>query len=92
MENTRPDTLETVETPRRDWSWIIIVMTLLVAIISLAWYSMVTGKSLTLIEVVLTALILKWGTLIDYRYGNSKKQAGNVAIRQSDNVKGKGEQ
>jgi hypothetical protein len=54
-----------------DIQWLSIVMLLLLAIIGLAWYALVTGKNIQVIEVVLTALILKLGTMIDYKYGSS---------------------
>lgn len=56
----------------RDKVWGRIVMVLLIAIVGFAAYSLVTGTDLDIIEVVLTALIMKFGTLMDYRYGSSK--------------------
>ena len=52
--------------------WGPIVVIILGAIITFAGYALYTGKNLTVIEVVLTALIMKLGTMMDYRYGSSK--------------------
>lgn len=66
--------------PRRDnwWGWIVLI--LLVAVIGFATYSLVSGKSLTVIEVVITALVLKLNTMLDFRYGSSKSSQEKTEI------------
>ncbi len=52
------------------WGWLVLII--LFAIIGFGAYALITGKDLRIIEVVLTALLMKFGTMIDYRYGSSK--------------------
>jgi hypothetical protein len=68
-----------------DWQWLILVLVHLGAIIGLAWYALVTGKSLEIITVIVAALIMRVGTLIDYKYGSSegsKTKTGLMAQEQ----------
>lgn len=44
---------------------------LLVAIVGLGFYCLVSGKNIDSISVVVAALVLKLGTLLDFRYGSS---------------------
>ena len=60
------------------WGWLVLVI--LLAIIGLSAYCLVTGKAIGPVEVVVTALILKLGTLMDYRYGSSKGSQEKTAM------------
>ena len=55
----------------QDKWWGRIVVALLVAIVGLAFYCLHTGKNIDAVSVVVAALILKLGTLLDFRYGSS---------------------
>ena len=56
----------------KDLAWCMLVTVILLSIIGFGFYSLTTGKDLRLIEIVLTALLMKFGTLVDYKYGSSR--------------------
>lgn len=56
----------------KDIGWWLLVLIMLAAIVAFGFYSLATGKDLRLIEIILTAILMKFGTLVDYKYGSSK--------------------
>ena len=75
------------DTTNKDWTWGAIVIIILLAIIGFGCYSLATGKDLKVIEVVLTALLMKFGTLIDFKYGSSKgSKEKTEMMAQRDNI------
>ena len=71
----------------KDMWWGPLVLLMLLAVIGFAAYALVTGKDLTVIAIVLTALLMKLGTMLDFRYGNSKK---SVQSEDTPTLKGDG--
>lgn len=56
----------------KDGQWLLLVLVMLVTVIGFGWYSLVTGKDLRGIEVVMVLLSLRIGSLLDFKYGSSK--------------------
>ncbi len=56
----------------KDIWWGIALLMLLGNVIGLAWYSLITGKDLKLIEAVVLQMITFIALLLNFRYGSSK--------------------
>jgi hypothetical protein len=55
-----------------DWSWLIVTMTILLSLVGFEAYGMITGKPVQASGLIIGALIVKLGTMIDFRWGSSK--------------------
>lgn len=65
--------------------WYTIVLILLAAIIFFGCYALITGKHLELISVVITALILRLGTMLDFKYGSSEGSKTKTTLMAKEN-------
>jgi uncharacterized membrane protein len=56
----------------KDMWWGPLTLLMLLAIIGYGWYALTHERPLNIIDVIVTALLLRMSTMVDYRYGSSK--------------------
>jgi len=79
-------TVKTTGMINKDNWWGGLVLTMLLALIVFGAYCLSSGKTLDGIGVIVGVLVTKVGTMIDYRYGNSKEWQKKAEIPEPTDI------